>query len=607
MPLRTCHLPPKPKDPNAPPKWPHGRPPGSHTKGKASNRAEAFNHETPSADQLPGQKKTSAPVNVLFRQLHEKILVHGTLPHCPQSQPITTGAGIYTGSHVSQSEPPPPPQLVSQTVQGLRPDAANKQPNGGQQRSDMLPGLHLVIDEDDLPQSSPSAGEGGKDDALGDGIGDDDVGDDDGNVDDLEEAPKSCRPLPLWLINAFNARVKEANDRGPDGLPPLYRDHRTFWFPWQSSFFVAQSSMHTSPSDLFQPLFFLWDPFPLCNTIPCPTCNTPLKRHDTIRQPRHVIGIDAEFPAHLTHRSALSKSALSFMRSCFQHRMGSKQFSDILRIQYLLAHDELHLLYLKFLAGRHRSLDSWCGIKYEPFLPFDDKSPNGRHGFLPGGMWLQDVYDKDIESHEQDINQYISMLSAEVCAIDYSHKITKHIARVLGEQIFTGLLTVTNQLAQICHCSLVAMKAQSQYNTGLIAMREALHQYGHSQPKLFFTDNMSDKQFLEKCFLSLKEGVVGLQDPKYADLPLFELNDEASILAKNSSKAVNDALSTILTDVPVNEGTITIGFDSKWNVESLPQGCVKSNVNQPTAVVQIAYKKCVYILQIGHTIAHPPY
>ncbi len=75
-----------------------------------------------------------------------------------------------------------------------------------------------------------------------------------------------------------------------------------------------------------------------------------------------------------------------------------------------------------FLMSRRLSLDRWWGPKFESFLPFDDMSPNGRHGFIPSSQWLRDVYARHIEDHQAEINQHTAMLPADICAIDHSHK-----------------------------------------------------------------------------------------------------------------------------------------------------------------------------------------
>jgi hypothetical protein len=89
------------------------------------------------------------------------------------------------------------------------------------------------------------------------------------------------------------------------------------------------------------------------------------------------------------------------------------------------------------------------------------------------------------------------MLSAYICAIDHSHKITKHIVSVNGVPVFIGLLTVTNECGEICVLALVATKAHAQFEIALTEMRRSLEKYGHSQPVLFYTDNISDRPFLE--------------------------------------------------------------------------------------------------------------
>jgi len=101
--------------------------------------------------------------------------------------------------------------------------------------------------------------------------------------------------------------------------------------------------------------------------------------------------------------------------------MGAKQFSDALCVQHLLKYDELHLQYLHELA--FRSLEGWLGQKYETFLPFDNISPQGLHGFVPSARWLKDMYDGFIEEHRHSFNQHTAMLSAEICALDHSHKV----------------------------------------------------------------------------------------------------------------------------------------------------------------------------------------
>jgi hypothetical protein len=305
---------------------------------------------------------------------------------------------------------------------------------------------------------------------VGDGLGEeDDEPDNDDEADEPDanrpEPASSRRPLPAWLLEPFKAKLEESKRRDEHGLPPLYANHGTFWFPQKSTFFILRQH-HFSPPELYNPRFFLWDPDVLCNRIPCPNCRQPLHRHGEIPRPRRCVDVNstfwiigyryrcsscthpkskkktvtfrswdprilevlppalaAEFPAKLSHRSGMSNTLFEWMRSCFQSGMGSQQFSDAVRVQHLLAHDHLHLQYLQHLALRRSSLDKWTGERYEAFLPFDDSSPRGRHGFTPSSQWCHDMYDGYIEMHGHDFHQHTAMLSCEVCALDHSHKV----------------------------------------------------------------------------------------------------------------------------------------------------------------------------------------
>lgn len=314
-----------------------------------------------------------------------------------------------------------------------------------------------------------------EDDGVGDGVGEEDEGqgEDDEDQDERDPAdedqatavtPRVPRPLPPWLLEAFKARVAECEQRDAQGRPPLYAIHKTFWFSQQSTYFLLLNNP-TSPTALYNPRFFLWDPKALYKDLPCPNCSRVLHRHAVISRPRRcvdttstifIIGyryrcrhclhpktkkatvtfrswdsrilsnlpssLAAEFPALLSHRSGMSKPLFSWMRTCFQNGMGAKRFSDALLVQNLLRYDELHLQYLDYIVSRS-SMDHWREKKYCSFLPFDDVSPEGPHGFVPGSQWCRNMYDRFIEERRHDFNQHTAMLTAEICAIDHSHKV----------------------------------------------------------------------------------------------------------------------------------------------------------------------------------------
>lgn len=118
-------------------------------------------------------------------------------------------------------------------------------------------------------------------------------------------------------------------------------------------------------------------------------------------------------------------------------------------------------------------------------------------------------------------------------------------------------------------------------------------------PFIFFTDNMADKLFLEKCFPSLLDDVIPVE--KYQNLERLVIPENVLIFVKNSASAINDAMRTIIDDLPSNDvnAKIAVGFDSEWNVETLANGTVIHRGN--TAIIQVAYKDRIYILQVSNS------
>lgn len=122
------------------------------------------------------------------------------------------------------------------------------------------------------------------------------------------------------------------------------------------------------------------------------------------------------------------------MQTCFQHGLGSKQFSNALRVQHLQLHNVLDLQYLHHIAPQ-KDLSVWQGKTFKLFLAFDDDTEDGFHGFTPNAQWLRDVYDHFIEHYQNDFNQYTAMLTGNVCTIDHSFKVCtklKHAPKALA-------------------------------------------------------------------------------------------------------------------------------------------------------------------------------
>ena len=128
-------------------------------------------------------------------------------------------------------------------------------------------------------------------------------------------------------------------------------------------------------------------------------------------------------------------------------------------------------------------------------------------------------------------------------------------------------------------------------------MVESVTLYGHLSPLAFYTDNMSDKLFLERCVPSLRNDVVPID--KYGNLEAFEFpqSPEVEILLKDTVLSINDTIRLILDDVPQDDGYLDIGFDSEWNVDVSSHGTIQGR--GMTAVIQIAYQNRIYVFQVS--------
>ncbi|KAJ7586925.1 hypothetical protein C8J56DRAFT_1051224 [Mycena floridula] len=216
---------------------------------------------------------------------------------------------------------------------------------------------------------------------------------------------------------------------------------------------------------------------------------------------------------------------------------------------------------------RQQGISVWRKETFTAFLPFEDSSPQGFRGYVPSSQWLRDMYDKFIESHYSSFNKHTAMLSAEICAIDHSFKITKQIAKINGTQ-----------------------------------MLASLRMYGHAEPAVFYTDNMADKDFLERVFPSLRKDVVAVE--KHSNLPTMTIPSDVLVCEPlKSVSEINEAMRSIIQLLPDEETGqyLAIGLDTEYNVDTSTRGYITGRGQ--TAIIQIACDKRVYILQVGQMVS----
>lgn len=249
------------------------------------------------------------------------------------------------------------------------------------------------------------------------------------------------------------------------------------------------------------------------------------------------------------------------------------------------------------------------------FSTFSDGTGYG--GFVPSSSWLCAIYDGFIEKHKDQIDQRCAMGTAEICSIDHSHKvssicldkhdtgvlsitiqITKQIAKVNSEPVFTAAITVTNEYGEICVLAFVATKSHSTFEPALEKMRDSLTLYGHLQPQIFYTDNpAADKHFLEHLFPSLTKEVMPIQ--KYPALKPFTLSPDISVTVHDSFAGISGACSCITDDLDVTDTSahLAVGFDAEFNFITTRTRS-SGGGPQPTSIIQVAYKNRVDIFQV---------
>ncbi|KAF8996471.1 hypothetical protein BDZ89DRAFT_1149038 [Hymenopellis radicata] len=418
------------------------------------------------------------------------------------------------------------------------------------------------------------------------------------------------------------SRLQRKNRAG-NGRSHVYAAE-SFWVPNTNPYFHLHKP-EVLPDDLFYPTFFLWDPENLLNTgIACPCCGSKLNRGGIIKRPRRIVDIDDTFwiigytyeckgrcsttkevsmlgctdylSAPPRARSSISSSSylekrvvtalhLVFSGPAFKVGWVPTRLQNMFRMQHLRRYDELRLQYL------HRKASSIN-------LPGRHTSPSyhSKIALIKGSMALYLVANGCATSSSTSIRACFQGAYARLTIV---HKLAKHVFKVDGVPIFTALLTVTNEKGEIRVCVFVATKSHSQFTEALKKMSESLETYGHEQPEVFYTDNMSDKAMLEEIFQSLLADIVAVE--KYSDLPTYTMEETVAIKVLDTVAAIDNTVRAIMEDLPLDGGYLAVGFDSEWNVETAETGHVVRRGS--TAVIQIAYQNNVYILPIGEILA----
>ncbi|KAJ3124653.1 hypothetical protein HK098_000938 [Nowakowskiella sp. JEL0407] len=185
------------------------------------------------------------------------------------------------------------------------------------------------------------------------------------------------------------------------------------------------------------------------------------------------------------------------------------------------------------------------------------------------------------------MEQHTAMLSATILKGDASYKVTKHIGKVQGIPVFNGgLYTLVNEYEEIRMQTFMPTKSFSHLIQPFNNLQQSLKNFGHSEPDLFFTDNVTnEKEFLLKSFPSLGQNI---QTPAnvMTHLDTYEIPKTIAISIISNPHEADVVLNLLIEEIIKNEAiTIpVIGFDTEWLYNPL------TKVSDRTAVVQIAFE-----------------
>jgi hypothetical protein len=130
-------------------------------------------------------------------------------------------------------------------------------------------------------------------------------------------------------------------------------------------------------------------------------------------------------------------------------------------------------------------------------------------------------------------------------------------------------------------------------------MRENFTLLGHTQPQLFYTDNVvGDQRFLESGLPSLKDSVEHFKKSRSENIEdakgLQEIVFPSNIKPKTIKEAeeINNIANEILSLAETSRH-VYVDFDCEWLVKKI-RGARRSKIS----IVQVAYLDKVYVFQI---------
>ncbi|CAJ1964154.1 unnamed protein product [Cylindrotheca closterium] len=286
-------------------------------------------------------------------------------------------------------------------------------------------------------------------------------------------------------------------------------------------------------------------------------------------------GIGQDFPAFLTHRSGVDCLLLGMMRPLFDKGLRPGALADtILELHAKRYHQEC----LKHEWG----LAKTGNVHQKPMLSeFGDKTKY--NGLVPNGRYLMHVYKTFHSTIKDFLDNKVKKRGAKFVSVDASYKEPKHLCQYHGQNLFKGLITITNEIGEIRMQFHVVTDDHEQFRPSLLAFLNAVKSYGQHDLELVFTANVhADRHFYLDTFPSLLEAQ-GRLDIMVTDRTMPNENDinkentctvdDTQIRVLSSKGAINEFITALKENIqgkPPEDRVI--GLDAEWNVLTASHG-----------------------------------
>ncbi|KAJ7088237.1 hypothetical protein C8R43DRAFT_1142287 [Mycena crocata] len=400
----------------------------------------------------------------------------------------------------------------------------------------------------------------------------------------------------------------------------------------------------SDPTVLFRRPIRLWLPHFWVDKLLCPRCREVLEKNGAIT-PRRITDIEEDwylvtwsyycrnkscksyyhgwsskllsslppyvqlaFPAVLSRKGGLSRRVLTLLRGANQHKMGPTGVRSLLLEMHTLRFNTLQLQYLESIfeleygrqsgeAGQvQTTLHAFDSTRFPSFGDFG--TPDKFNGSIPSVPYLTLMMNKAIELEEGDANQHTACQRPDTLAVDDSHKINKHMAKVNGVPIFGALWTCMTS-HYIRAQALTLTKAHEERLGPLMGIAASAKKYGYSDPTVVYSDDpVKDKSMLYAAFPSLSEKLTPIAAAH--GLESLTLPLDASVIVLGTPSLVETTLSALTSSLDVDlTANLCVSLDAEWNVSR----------HIGVSILQLAPHgnlKSVYIIPVHRFTKLPP-